>query len=368
MIATELARGFAEEGHSVHFVSTSRPFRFPEEHPKLTFHSINIPSYDVFPDASYGMSAASTVSRLIRNHDFDCIHVHYAFPHALSGDLARTMAEGSAPPLVTTLHGTDVFLAEDHPDHYEIVRSALERSDAITSVSQFLKKRTQNIFGNEFNDIQVIPNFVDPARFHPDAGNETRQKFSDAYDGILFHVSNFRRIKRSGNAIRLLRLIRQNGASAHLMMVGEGPERKNAQRLAHEFHLREHVSWIESTSTIESYLAAADVLLVTSELESFSMAALEAMSCEVPVLNLARGGIREVVRDEKDGYHFEPGALDELADRGAKLLKAPSLRTRIGRQGRNRVKETFSTRVVLEQYLNLYERLSDDGAHPETTH
>lgn len=356
VVATELSKGLSDQGHNVHLVSSSRPLRLPEDH-TVQFHAINVPSYDVFPDASYGMSAACSVSRILREQNIDCIHAHYAFPHALSGALARSMVEKPDIPLVTTLHGTDVFLAENHPCHFEIVRHALNQSNAITAVSSYLQQQTQETFQKDQHSIRVIPNFVNTGQFSPSTGKTVRDEIGCTSDYLLTHVSNFRRIKRSGDAIRILKNILEHGESVHLLMVGDGPEHDHVERLTHEFHLREHVTWIRSTNDIVKYIAASDLLLVTSEVESFSMAALEAISCEVPVINSARGGIREVIRDGHEGHHFNASELHDMAAKSVELLRDDEQRKTMGENGRKRVLDQFSKETVVRQYESLYEEI-----------
>ncbi len=356
VIATELSKSLADRGHNVHIISSKEPLRASGARDRLTFHGISVPQYELFPDPSYGMSAGCAVAKVVRSEEIDIVHAHYAYPHALSANLARDLAEKPDTGIVTTLHGTDIFLAENHPCHFDIVRYSLKQSDRVTAVSAFLKEETSRILQESFN-IRVIPNFVDTDRFSPTSADPIREELGLSSEGVLVHVSNFREIKNSEDVVHMLRHIHESGTPAHLIMVGNGPERERARRLASEFHMREHVTWMEPREEIEGILAASDLAVVTSEKESFCMAALESMSCGVPILNTAKGGIRELVRDGTDGYHEDPGDIRKLASRAAELLEDEGKRKEMGKRARDRAIASFSTETVVDQYESLYEEL-----------
>ncbi len=357
VVATELAIAMAERGHQIHLVAAEKPIRLKEEQERLEFHRVNVPRYDLFPDASYGMAAACTLRNVLEEKEIDLVHAHYAFPHALSAYLAGDVVEKPNVPIMTTLHGTDIFLGEDQPCHYEIVRSSLDRSTSITAVSAFLKEEAQRIFGS-LEEINIIPNFVDIDEFQP-FSEDQREKAKSSYCSeescLLAHVSNYRSIKRSENMVRLLRHMRESGQQAHLLMIGDGPERERVKGMIGEFHMREHATWLDPVEDIQSYLAAADFLVVTSERESFSMSALEAMSCGVPVLNFAVGGIRELVRGGTEGFHFGEGELMEGAEQVAEQFQNRKKLEEMRRAARQRVEENFSKQLVVPKYEDLYE-------------
>jgi len=355
VVATELALSLSGRGHRVDLVAGEKPIRLRDQSSeRITFHPINVPSYDLFPDASYGMAAACTIRQVLAEREVDVVHAHYAFPHALSAYMASDLLDREGVPIVTTLHGTDIFMAEDHPCHYDIVRSSLERSTAVTAVSEFLKNEAKRIFGTG-KEITVIPNFVDANRFRPRTANQrqdAKKRYCSPETSLLVHISNFRSIKRSEDMIRVLRYMREAGQETHLMMIGDGPERERVKGLLGEFHMREHATWVDPVDDIQTYLSAADLLVVTSERESFSMSALEAMACGLPVINAAQGGIRELVRDGVDGYHVDD--LYELAEKAAGLFQDRNRYRSISESARKRVENHYATERVVPQYEQLY--------------
>lgn len=365
VIATELALSLVERGHTVHIVANDRPIRMGEQKDGLVFHEINVPSYDLFPDASYGMSGACALMDLLQQEDIDLIHAHYAFPHALSAYLALDMLDHPDIPIITTLHGSDIYLAEDHPCHFNIVQSSLKRSTRVTAVSNYLKDETHRIFGDEL-EIDVISNFVDTETFQPRSLPERRAEICSPDDCLLVHVSNYRPIKRSGDMAHLLREMLEHGVRTHLLMIGDGPERERVEATIGEFHMREHVTWVDPVEQVNEWIALGDFLVVTSERESFSMAALEAMACGLPVLNTAEGGVRELVRDGTDGYHVEDRDLHELARRTADLLEDPDRLGQMRKAVRERVTESFSQEYIVDQYIDLYREAVEGETDPDS--
>ncbi len=353
VVATELALSLVDRGHTVHIVANDRPIRMGEQRDGLKFHEIRIPSYDLFPDASYGMSGACALMDVLEQEDVDLIHAHYAFPHALSAYLALDMMEQPEVPIVTTLHGSDIYLAEDHPCHFNIVQSSLRRSTRVTAVSSYLKRETHRIFGDDL-EIDVISNFVDTDTFQPTSFPEERNEICSPDECLLVHVSNYRPIKRSEDMVHFLREMLERGIPAHLLMIGDGPERERVAAMLGEFHMREHVTWMDPVENVSRWIAVGDALVVTSERESFSMSALEAMACGVPVFNVAEGGVRELVRDGIDGLHVEDRDFRALARRASEVLDDPDRLESMGSAARQRVIESYSQQHVVDLYVDLY--------------
>ncbi len=353
VIATELALALVDRGHTVHIVANDRPLRMREDHGDLHFHEIKIPSYDLFPDASYGMSGACKLMEVLGREQIDLIHAHYAFPHALSAHLALDMADRPEIQIVTTLHGSDIYLAEEHVCHYSVVESSLKRSKRITAVSEFLRDETHRIFSGDLN-VSVIPNFVDTKVFSPDRPGEKQPVDIPEDSCVLVHVSNYRPIKRSDDMVRLLRAMLERGQRTHLLMIGDGPERERVESMVSEFHLREHVTWVDPVREVNRWLTLGDFLVVASERESFSMAALEGMASGLPVLNLAEGGVRELVRNGVDGIHVNERDLSELSERAVELYRDVERMKTMRLSVRERVINHFSKENVVDQYVSLY--------------
>ncbi len=356
VVATELGRFLAERGHTVHFISTAMPFRLnsgPNE--KIFFHEVQAVNYPVLPGEMFEISFAGKAVQVMQDYGLDIVHAHYAIPHAISAFLAGQVMQDSGLKVVTTLHGTDITLVGRAPSIYPIVRYAIEHSDAVTAVSEWLRRETVEAFGIN-GKIDVIPNFVDENKFRRGLARCPKEHFAPEGEKILLHVSNFRPVKRVGDVIRVFARVREQVPS-RLLMVGDGPERDGATRLARELGILQHVFFLGKQEAIENYFACADLLLFPSEYESFGLAALEAMASENVVIASRAGGLPEVITHGEDGFLAPVGAVEEMAGLAVDILRDGERRLAVGRAARKKAIEAFHPARVVPQYERLYERV-----------
>lgn len=364
VVARELAVGLASRGHRVTLVASDPPSRSLPEQELLAFRKVNVPSYPVFQHAPYTLAVAGTLIELAHEQRIDLVHVHYAVPHAASALLAACALGADAPATVTTLHGTDVTGSGADPSYAAITQHAVRASSAITVPSAYLAQRAQAWLSERAGTsppatIEVVPNFVDTERFAPAAPRDRRQLSALFDDGepdapVLFHVSNFRAVKRVGDLFEVLQRVRET-LPARLVVVGDGPERAAAGQKARALGLADHVRFLGNQVKLAELLVHADAFLLTSEIESFGLAALEAMSCGVPVLGYRVGGLPEVV-DERSGVLVPPFELDALAAAAVELLRDGARRDQLARDARARVLQTFKRDPALDRYEAVFER------------
>ncbi|MBI4566559.1 MAG: N-acetyl-alpha-D-glucosaminyl L-malate synthase BshA [Planctomycetes bacterium] len=354
VVATEMGAALAERGHEVHIISYRPPFRIRPASDRFHFHRVEIPQYPLFEYPSYGMAAACAIAQVLELNPLDILHAHYAYPHAVSAYLAQRMTGRTPFRVVTTLHGTDIMLVRQDDSFSCMTRFGILQSDAVTAVSEFLRGCTQSWFGVQ-KPIEVIPNFIDPSRFRPRRSHRRRR------ERRIVHVSNFRPVKRSEDALRAFYLVRRR-AAARLQMIGTGPELDALRALARRLGIAEHVEFMGESRHIEHVLAQADLLLSTSEFEGFGLAPLEAMSCGLPVVATRAGGIREVVEEGRTGYLTAVGDVEGLAERMIALLDDASLARKFGCEGRARACDLFSRDRVLPRYERVYETVNAAAA------
>lgn len=340
VIASELGMALAARGHDVHLFSYRSPFRLRPHSDRFQWHEISIPQYPLFEYPSYGMAAACRVADI----DLDVLHCHYAYPHAVSAFLAKEMT-GQKLRTVTTLHGTDILLVGQDASFTRATKFGLERSDAITAVSAFLRDKTLSWF-DVSPKIEVIPDFVDARRFTPGPGPR---------ENTIVHVSNFRPVKRTADAIRAFYLIRRR-VPATLVLVGGGPEKEAVRDLAGRLGILSSVRFIGEDPEVETHLQHASLLLSTSEFEGFGMSVLEAMASGVPVVSTESGGVSEVL-SESCGRTAAVGDVEALAAAAVQILKDGNLARSMGESGRRRAEEMFDVDRVVPQYEALYERV-----------
>lgn len=356
-IATELGIGLAARGHEVHFISYAQPFRLSGFHERVYFHEVEMERYPLFEHSHYTLALAAAIHDTAVRKGLDIVHVHYAIPHATSAWIARKMMNGeAAPPLVTTLHGTDVTLVGTQPSFKPITRFSILRSQGITAVSQFLKDVTVRDFDVPAERVHVIPNFVDTETFRPRRSPCHKKIFAPAGEKIVMHVSNFRPVKRVCDVIDVFARIGKK-IPARLVMVGDGPDRPRAARRVEEAGVDRDVVFLGKHASVDELLSCADLFLLTSESESFGLAALEAMSCGVPVVACRAGGLAEVVSHGENGFLVPVGALDEAADAGKRLLGDPRIWNRFSEAGRTAALERFAAGIVSPRYEDLYRTL-----------
>jgi L-malate glycosyltransferase len=358
VVATELAKSLASRGHDVHLISTDPPFRLGEFHAGLRFHQVDTPTYPLFREPQYILSLANTVVHVARTHALDIIHAHYAVPHATASYLAREVLRSGGmprvPKVITTLHGTDITLVGNDPSYSQIVAFSIDQSDAVTAVSESLRAATRAELGVQ-REIAVTPNFLDCAihrRLHvPDL----RRRFDggDERTRIVIHVSNFRPVKRVNAVIEIFDRIRRRVPS-RLLLVGDGPELATAQRRADAFGISGLVHAAGAQQDVIPLLSIADVFLLPSAQESFGLAALEAMACEVPVVASNVGGLPEVIEHNVTGFLHAPDDLDGMAASAIAVLTDPVLHGQIARAAYQRASERFCEERVVPMYESLY--------------
>ncbi|MEQ8819193.1 MAG: N-acetyl-alpha-D-glucosaminyl L-malate synthase BshA [Sumerlaeia bacterium] len=359
VVATEVGRFLARRGHEVHFISSEVPFRLlhdPEAN--VRFHEVQTLEYPVLNGNLYGIALASKIIQVAQETGLEIIHAHYAIPHTISAFLAREAANGGlARPLkvVTTLHGTDITLVGQAASFFPVARYAINASDAVTSVSQWLKDETVRVFDIK-RPIEIIPNFVDVAKFRRGLTPCKRSVFAPNGEKIALHISNFRPVKRIEDVVRIFARIRQEVPTV-LVMVGDGPDRDRAAHLACRLGISHDVHFLGKQDAIEIFMSCADLFLFPSEYESFGLAALEAMACEIPVVASASGGLNEVIRHGETGFLAPVGDVDAMAALGVRVLRDEALAHRIGQAARQEVHDLYLQDIIIPQYERLYERV-----------
>lgn len=348
VIATDVAMHAATLGHEVHLISYGRPQRLRITSPTLHYHNVEVAGYPLMKFPPYDLALATRILEVHEQANLDLFHVHYAIPHAVSAFLARAMSE---TPLrfVTTLHGTDITVVGADPAYTRPTSFAIEQSDAVTAVSQFLANETARVFGVR-RDIDVIPNFVDTERFQPASKYHQR----DDEERVIFHASNFRPLKRVADVVRAFAVI-QRELPARLLLVGEGPDRDHAVAVAADLGCTNRIELLGQIDEPETLLASADLCLMASETESFGLTLLEAMSCEVPCATTDVGGVREVVGEH--GLFAPLGHPQALAEVALPCLRDPGLHRQLGIAGRERALANFEQRMILDKYFELYRRV-----------
>ncbi|HET9299346.1 MAG TPA: N-acetyl-alpha-D-glucosaminyl L-malate synthase BshA [Candidatus Polarisedimenticolaceae bacterium] len=370
IIATDLAAGLARRGHRVHVIASGPPSRTLPACERLFVHEVAVASPPPLQHPPYAIALASTLVDLVGEHGIDLLHVHYAIPHAVSAYLARQVLGEAAPRLVTTLHGTDVTHLGVDPSYRSITRFVVERSDAVTTPSLFLRQATYRTLGvNGGRSIEVLPNFVDTDHFAP-AARRDRTRFDALFASargdpqdrgapVLFHVSSFRSVKRVTDLVEVLAAVRKR-ARVRLMLVGDGPERARLVQRARELQVLDSLCLVGTHAEFADYLRHADAFLLPSETESFGVAALEALASGVPVLGYAVGGLPEVVTPEV-GVLIPPYDIAALAEATGDLLFDEARREALGRAARARATERFGREEAIDRYEAFYRRVLADG-------
>jgi N-acetyl-alpha-D-glucosaminyl L-malate synthase BshA len=356
IVGSELGKELAARGHTVHFISSALPTRLTELNERVRFHEVEMMSYPLFEHQPYTLALATKMAKVAETENLDLLHVHYAIPHSISAILAReSLKPKRYLPVITTLHGTDITLVGADRSYLPITRYGIVQSDGVTAISHYLKEATKEIF--QFDDIAVIPNFICQTDYARHPVDELRLSLAPQGEPLLVHVSNFRPVKRPVDCIEILARVLEKGINTRLVMVGDGSERTNVEHRARCLGVYEKCVFVGKQPNIVDYLSAADVLLLPSEQESFGLAALEAMACEVPVIASRVGGIPEVVTDGETGFLSEVGDVEKMAEDAARLLQDATLRREMGKRARESAVSRYRTDIIIPQYIEFYERV-----------
>jgi N-acetyl-alpha-D-glucosaminyl L-malate synthase BshA len=353
IIATELGIRIARIGHEVHFISYSTPMRLDTFQENIFYHEVEFPHYPLFEFHLYTLALTGKIIDVIKYENLDVLHVHYAIPHAVSGILSKMiLAEGMDVKVVTTLHGTDITLVGLEPSFLPIVRFSLEQSDVITSVSEHLRQKTIQNFSSK-NEISVLPNFVDTNIYKRLDCSKIKNRLAPGGEKVLIHISNFRSVKRVPDTVEILSKVLHRH-DAILVLVGDGPDRNNAEEKARRLGIADRVRFLGKQTALVELLSCADVFLLPSQSESFGLAALEAMSCGVPVIASNIGGIPEVVAHGETGYVAALGDTDRMARYVTDLFDNGKKWQIFSDNARRRAIEKFDTDVIVPQYEEVY--------------
>lgn len=359
VVATELGKGLALKGHNVHFVSYARPQRLDTFQSNVSYHEVNINAYPLFEFPPYDLALASHMVNLIEFEKIDLFHVHYAIPHATSAFLAKQILgeKASHVPVITTLHGTDITIVGSDSSYLPVVNFSINQSDGVTAVSQYLKNETYERF-DIHRDIEVIPNFVDIKRFKKENKEHFRKAICPNGEFIIAHVSNFRKVKRVRDVVSAFSKILESGVKAKLILVGDGPDRQNVEARCRELGTCNDVRFLGKQEKIEEILSIADLFMMPSGSETFGLAALEAMSCSVPVISSNIGGLPELNVHGKTGFLCDLGDIDTMAKHAVQILTNDKLRKEMSANARERAEEFELSRVV-SLYENYYEKIRE---------
>jgi N-acetyl-alpha-D-glucosaminyl L-malate synthase BshA len=360
VVATELGVELAQRGHEIHFISYAQPIRLTELHPNIHYHEVDVSRYPLFDYPPYDLALATRMAEVSELYALDLLHVHYAIPHSVSALLARQMLAAKPQkqhlPFVTTLHGTDITLVGLDRSYLPITRFSIEQSDGVTAVSNYLRERTLREFDIS-NQIQVIYNFVNCDLYCRSAATvEQRREYAKDDERILVHLSNFRPVKRVTDTIEIFDRVRKK-LPAKLLLMGDGPDRSRAEWLAVQKGIHNDVLFLGKQDDVSEKLAIADILLLPSELESFGLAALEGMACEVVPIATRVGGIPELIEHGQSGYLADVGDVDTMARYSIDLLNDESRLRAMGKACRAVAQSRFCSSKIVPEYENFYRRV-----------
>jgi len=355
VVATELGQELAARGHDIHFISYAPPIRMNAADPHIHFHEVEVTSYPLFDHPPYTLALATEMLEVFEAESLDILHVHYAIPHSVSAMLARSMAAPRRLPFVTTLHGTDITLVGSNRSYLPITKFSIEKSDGVTAISDYLLKQTIKEFDIK-RPIEVIPNFVNCDLYTRTPNEAQRTKWAPNGEPIIMHLSNFRPVKRITDAIEIFAIVRAK-MPAKLVLIGDGPDRGAAEYLVRKKRLQKDVFFLGKQDAVYEKLSSADLFLLPSQLESFGLAALEAMACEVPVVATNVGGIPEVVTHGVDGFLVEPGDVKAAGQYALDILSRADRGHEMGQLARKNAKARFCANDVIPQYERYYQRV-----------
>ena len=363
VVATELGIELAALGHQVHFISYSQPFRLTGREHGIFYHEVPVSNYPLFEFPPYDLALASRMADVAEYYHLDLLHVHYAIPHSVSALLARQMLaeRGKHLPFVTTLHGTDITLVGMDRSYLPITRYAIQQSDGVTSISAYLKAVTESSFGIT-RPIEVVHNFVNCDVYKPYSEDEAdlrakaRDNFAAPDEYLLMHLSNFRPVKRVADVVEIFARVAKQ-LPARLALVGDGPDRSTAEWLAQKLGIHDRIHFLGKQDQVNELLPLADLMLMPSEMESFGLAALEAMACQTPAIATRVGGVPELITDHLDGLLFEVGEVDAMAEASIALLKDQARHQAMRQSARKTAQDRFCSTRILPRYISFYESL-----------
>jgi L-malate glycosyltransferase len=349
IVATELGLELALRGQEVHFISYANPIRLDPDTPGIYYHEVEVSNYPLFQYPPYTLALASRMAEVAKRHSLGLLHVHYAIPHSISALLAQQMTASRRLPFITTLHGTDITLVGADRSYFPITKFSIERSDGITTISEYMRRRTVEFFGVQ-NAIEVIPNFVNCSRYRPDPEAQRKGRRR------ILHISNFRPVKRVLDCIYAFAKVRAN-VDAELVMAGDGPDRGPAEGLARELGVDKHVRFLGKQDHMERLIPRMYALHLPSEIEAFGLAALEAMACGVPPVATRTGGVPDLITHGVDGFMEAVGDIDLQAARLSELLSDDALHGKIAAAARKTAETRFCTDLIIPRYEAYYERV-----------
>ncbi|MCE2962224.1 MAG: N-acetyl-alpha-D-glucosaminyl L-malate synthase BshA [Chitinophagales bacterium] len=356
VVATELGKGLALKGHSVHFITYKQPFRLDSFHPNISYHEVSFENYALFQYPPYETALASRMVDVVQFEKLDILHVHYAIPHASAAYLAQQILKekGISIPFITTLHGTDITLVGKDKSFLPVVEFSINKSSGVTTVSHSLKKDTLDSFQIN-NEIEVIHNFINLNRFSKIEKPHFRKLVAQDDERILIHISNFRKVKRTEDVIKMFDLLVKQLPSK-LLMVGDGPERQKCEELCRELKICDSVKFLGKQEAVEELFAISDLMVLPSESESFGLAALEAMACHVPVLSSNAGGLPELIVNGENGFMCEVGDIESMAESAKKVLQSEAILKEFKAKA-YKTAQKFDIEIILPQYESYYKKI-----------
>ncbi|MDE1178345.1 MAG: N-acetyl-alpha-D-glucosaminyl L-malate synthase BshA [Edaphobacter sp.] len=369
VVATELGIELASRGHQVHFITSSQPFRLNGRETNIHFHEVSVATYPLFEYPPYDLALATRMAEVADFYSLDLLHVHYAIPHSVSALLASQMIASNSMgsrrrnlPFITTLHGTDITLVGLDPSYLPITRFGIQQSHGVTAISAHLAERTREAFGID-GEIEVIRNFVNCDLYvrRPELVAEMRPRFANDDEKLLVHLSNFRPVKRVLDVIEVFARVARS-MPARLMLIGDGPDRSAAEHLALRHGVQDRIHFLGKQDDVHELLPLADLMLMPSQMESFGLAALEAMSCSVPAIATRVGGVPELIDHEESGLLYEIGDVESMAAGAIALLNDPARLAAMSEASRRTAVERFSTESIIPRYEDYYRRVLERNA------
>ena len=353
VVATELGIELSKKGYEIHFITYNQPVKLELLSNKVHYHEVMVPDYPLFHYQPYELALSTKVVDMVKKHKIELLHVHYAIPHAYAAFMAKNMlkSKGINIPVVTTLHGTDITLVGSHPSYKAAVEFSINQSDAVTAVSESLKKDTEELF-NINTDISVIPNFINLEKYPVSKDDNNRGIIAKSDEKIICHISNFRKVKRIDDVVKTFYEINKKIPSK-LMMVGEGPEKENAENLCKKLKIEDKVYFFGNTTDTNNILSFSDLFLLTSSTESFGLAALEAMASYVPVISTNAGGLPEVNINEVSGYMSNVGDIDDMVKNSLEILSDDKTNNKFKENARKQA-EIYDIHKIVPFYENIY--------------